>query len=441
MEKFKNLGLNDNTIQLITKLGYKEPTEIQEKTIPLIAEGNDVIAQSATGTGKTFAFLSVLLQKAKPNKKIQILVVTPTRELANQIYEESKKLIYAKQLSSCVVYGGVSKRPQVADLRRSEIVITTPGRILDHLQSGTVRLDQVNSLILDEADRMCDMGFLDDITTIIENTPKEKQMLLFSATITKDVTKIERKYMPKAKRVVVKYFVDASKLHQEYYKVKNNVKVSLLIHLIKNNKSTGKSVVFCNTRSAVDLIDYNLKEAGLNSFKLHGGLEQNKRSKISYNFKKQKNAILVSTDVSARGIHIDNLNTIYNFDLPKENTQYVHRIGRTARAGKEGKAISILMSKEVEPFIKMCKKFKFNPILKERPKFDILPLKKPIHRRNPDSKRSVYFAKKTEHQLKNIKSVFLDSDFKKPNSKFKNSKRYISKQKDQKKKFKRKKYN
>jgi superfamily II DNA/RNA helicase len=368
---FSELITDKDILKVITDLGFTEPTEIQAKTIPLIKEGKNIIAQSATGTGKTFAFLAGILPNITKQKKIQALIIVPTRELANQVYEETRKMARYKNLEACVVFGGTSINNQSRLLRYADIVIGTPGRLIDQMERGNLRLENLKYLILDEADRMCDMGFFEDITKIIKQTPKERQSMLFSATITDDVSTLEKQYIQNAHRIKVETEVDPRNLLQEYYVVKSNMKFSLLIHLVKQHNK--KSIVFCNTRNEVDLIFDNLKENKIECFKLHGGLEQNKRTGTIDRYHKHPDALLISTDVSARGIHIDNLEYIYNFDIPRDPTQYIHRIGRTARAGKKGKAIAILTTKEEEEFIRMGKRFGYRIEHKELPA--IVPMK------------------------------------------------------------------
>ena len=357
-ENFNSLIKDKTILQAVTNMGILKPTEIQIKTIPLILEGKNIIAESATGTGKTVAFLSGILPNVNKEKKVQALIIVPTRELALQVFKEVKKMSEVKKLISCAVYGGESVSQQAKDIRFSDIVIGTPGRIIDQMNRGNLNLKGVKFLILDEADRMCDMGFAEDISKIIDKIPRHRQTLMFSATITKDVSNIERKYIPNAERVSVESKVDPSKLLQEYYVVKSNQKFSLLLHLIKENPK--KSIVFSNTRREVDVIYNNLIKNGVEAFKLHGGLEQRKRTHTIDKYHTHKTAVLISSDVSARGIHIDNLEYIYNYDLPKDDTQYVHRIGRTARAGQEGKAITFIDYRDEPTFIKMCKRFGFS---------------------------------------------------------------------------------
>jgi ATP-dependent RNA helicase DeaD len=406
MKEFQKLGLDSDIIDIVKKLDYKKPTEIQEKAIPKIIAKKDVIAQSATGTGKTFAFLSGVLQILDKNKKANVIVLTPTRELANQIYAEARTLTKNKKVFSTVVFGGMPINKQIDELKRAVIVIGTPGRVLDHLNRKTLNLNNTDIVILDEADRMCDMGFYKDITEIIDSAKNRKQMLLFSATITKDVNQIERKYMKKPEIIKVQHLVDPTKLLQEYYIIKSSEKISLLLHLLKTEKK--KSIVFCNTRDEVDLIYNNLKKHNLEVYKIHGGLEQNRRTNITKNYKENKTAILISTDVSARGIHIEDLEHIYNFDLPKENNQYIHRIGRTARAGKDGKAISLLSVREEIEFVGMAKSFGFKLKAIKTPGFERIQIehleKKQRTNKQSNRRSNSSFSNKTNNRKSNNKS-------------------------------------
>lgn len=397
---FEDLVKDKQILQAIHNIGIKTPTEIQEKAIPLILEGKNIIAQSATGTGKTIAFLAGILPSITKQKRIQALIIVPTRELANQVYEETKKISKIKELQACVIFGGASVGNQARQLKQADIVIGTPGRIIDQFERKNLKLNNIKYLVLDEADRMCDMGFSEDISRIIEQLPKERQTLLFSATITNDVSNIERKYIPKAQRIVVQTYVDPKSLLQEYYLVKQNQKFALLLHLVKQHSK--KAIVFCNTRSEVDVIYNNLKEHRIACFKLHGGLEQNKRSGTIERYHADIDGLLISTDVSARGIHIDNLEYIYNYDLPKDNTQYIHRIGRTARAGKKGKAISIITQKEEEDFLKMCEKFGFTVEEKTLPAIVPVTLKRTKEQKEALEKINRYKERK-EHFSKNKK--------------------------------------
>ncbi|MBI2452217.1 DEAD/DEAH box helicase [Candidatus Pacearchaeota archaeon] len=349
MEKFKQLGLGSETLRTIQELKFTEPSEIQEKTIPIILTGKDVIGKSATGSGKTIAFISSILEKTKKGKGIQALVLTPTRELTQQVSGVLKKFAKKKELHVTEVYGGVSINNQIREIERSEIIVGTPGRILDHLGRRTLDLSKITVLVLDEADRMVDMGFLKDVENIIKQTPREKQTLLFCATTSADIEYIEKRYMHDPKYVVVDSYVDSGKLEQFYYDVPSNLKFSLLAHLLKNDSSR-LVMIFCNTRQNVDMLTKNLRRFDLQISAIHGGMTQNHRNRIIQDFHSGRIRILVCSDVAARGLDIKDVSHIYNYDIPKTSTEYIHRIGRTARAGKEGQAISLVSQRDHENF-------------------------------------------------------------------------------------------
>jgi len=356
---FEELKLPDKILSFLRKEGFSEATDIQKKSLPLILEGRDVIASSATGSGKTFAFSLGLIEKIKPKKGVQILVLAPTRELADQITRVFEKITKDYEVNVCEVYGGVSFERQVEKISKSEIVIGTPGRILDHLNQRTLNLSQVKHLILDEADRMVDMGFLNDVEKIIQKCPDEKQVLLFSATLSQDVNYISKKYMKNPIGVSSQSQVDPKKLKQIYYDVPKNSKFSLFVHLLKKEESN-LVMIFCNTRSNVDMVSKNLYREDIKSIPLHGGLDQKKRNHLLSDFNQGKVKILVCTDVAARGLDIKGVSHIYNYDIPRTSDEYIHRIGRTARAGKEGMAVNILTEKDYESFRRILK----NPQIK-----------------------------------------------------------------------------
>jgi ATP-dependent RNA helicase DeaD len=413
-----NSLINDKKIlSAIKDIGIETPTEIQIKTIPLITKGTNIIAQSATGTGKTIAFLSAILSMINKQKKIQFLIIVPTRELANQVFLETKKLIKYKDLSACVIFGGTSIELQAKHLRTADIVIGTPGRLIDQFERKNLNLDSVKYLVLDEADRMCDMGFFKDIIKIIDKTPKSRQTLLYSATINKDVSALEKKYMPSAKKIIIETKVDPNNLLQEYYVVRQNQKFALLLHLLK--KANQKSIVFSNTKNFVDLIYDNLKVHKVDCYKLHGGLEQRKRTNTIAKYHAHKDAVLISSDVSARGIHVDDLDCIYNYDIPREEIQYVHRIGRTARAGKKGKAIAIITEKEEEKFKRMCKRLKYIVVKKATPEINLVTMEK-IEKPDLFSNNKNRFSnQRSSRRPSNQRSSKRNSEFIK-NRKFKN---------------------
>ncbi|MBI2668053.1 DEAD/DEAH box helicase [Candidatus Woesearchaeota archaeon] len=339
--KFEDFKLSNELLRNIKEIGYNEPTDIQSRSIPLIIEGKDVIGESATGSGKTLAFGTIISEKVIPNKGIQALVITPTRELANQVKDSLKLISKHRNLNITAIYGGVAIDPQINVLRRAEVVVGTPGRLCDHLQRNTINLSKVNILVLDEADRMFEMGFIEDIEKIIKSCPKERQNLFFSATISDNIRRLAQKYMNSPIKVSANNLVDPEKLKQVYYNITRGMKLSLLVYLLEHEKS-GLVMVFCNTRRNVDFIAKNLQSNKIKAIPIHGGLSQNKRNNTIEMFNDAKVQVLVCTDVASRGLHIDNVSHIYNYDIPKNPKDYVHRIGRTARAGEEGKVINIL---------------------------------------------------------------------------------------------------
>jgi ATP-dependent RNA helicase DeaD len=359
MENFKNLGISERLLKTINDENFDHPTEIQEKSIPLILAGEDVIAGSATGSGKTLAFACGILQTAKRGKGIQALVLTPTRELAEQVTSAIKKFSKSIPLKIISVYGGVGINEQIRGLKTADVVVGTPGRMLDHMERKTIKFNKVETLVLDEADRMLDMGFMDDVTKIINRCPEDRQTLLFSATISKEIVNLGRKFMYEPIHVQVKSNIDASQLDQSYYRIKANMKFSLLLHLLKNENSD-LSMIFCNTKRYTDTVAKNLRSSGISAQAIHGGLTQNKRSNVMKQFHAGKAGVLVCTDVAARGLDINGVSHVYNYDIPRESKQYIHRIGRTARAGKEGKAINIISEKDNDNFKNVLK---FNDVV------------------------------------------------------------------------------
>ncbi len=349
MESFRKLGLSEAFIKQIEEARFEEPSEIQEKTIPLVLAGKDVIAGSATGSGKTLVFGAQIIERCERGKGIQALILTPTRELAEQITGVLRHFSRYKDLEVGVVYGGVGYAPQIEAFEKSEIIVATPGRMLDHLRQGNVVLNNVKILVLDEADRMLDMGFINDVETIIKVCPKQRQTLLFSATITPDIGIIAKKYMHNPVEVSVESYVDASLLHQVFYDVPSDLKFSLLVHLLKNEKA-GLVMVFCNTQKNTDFVARNLNYHKIDAIAIHGGLTQARRNKIMEIFHSKRVCILVCTDVAARGLDIKGVSHIYNYDCPKTSKEYIHRVGRTARAGEEGIAISIIAQRDYDNF-------------------------------------------------------------------------------------------
>ncbi|MFH1845971.1 MAG: DEAD/DEAH box helicase [Candidatus Omnitrophota bacterium] len=349
MESFDNLGLSQETLIVLKQKGFEIPTSIQEKTIPKILTGNqDIIGQAQTGTGKTAAFgLPILELLSEKAKNVQVLVLTPTRELAIQVAEEIHSLKGKKRLSIVPIYGGQSIDLQFRSLHRGvDIVVGTPGRVLDHLKRKTLKLDEISYLVLDEADEMLNMGFQEEINAILEHTNKKKRTLLFSATMPAEIVRIAKKYMGDYDVLKVSNEnMTCSKTDQIYFEVSGSDRFEALCRII-DMEVEFYGLVFCRTKVDVDTISSHLMERGYDAEGLHGDMTQAHRERILGKFKKRIVNILVATDVAARGIDVQNLTHVINYSLPHGPEAYVHRIGRTGRAGKEGIAITFITSSE-----------------------------------------------------------------------------------------------
>lgn len=374
MEKFRKLGIIEPILKLIQEEGFEVPSEIQEKAIPLVLEGKDVIAGAATGSGKTLVFAAGIIKNCERGKGIQALVLTPTRELAEQVCQWIQRFSKNKHLEIASVYGGVAISPQIDKLRTADVVVGTPGRILDHMCRETINLSKVKILVLDEADRMLDMGFKDDVEKIISQCPLNRQTLLFSATISYEVTSIAERYMKNPVEVSAEAYVDPSKLKQVYYDAGNNQKFSLLAHLLKNEESE-LAMVFCNTQRNTDFVAKNLNMHGIKALAIHGGYSQSKRTNTMQRFHSQHISVLVCTDVAARGLDIKGVSHIYNYDIPKDSKDYIHRIGRTARAGEEGKVINILTQRDYDNFRRVIRDPELNITKEEIPDIERIFIK------------------------------------------------------------------
>jgi len=341
MSTFDELGLSDKLLESIRRLEFSEPTRIQRDSIPLILDGKDIIGESETGSGKTLAFGCGIIEKCSRKEGIQALVLTPTRELAEQVKDSMKELIYKPRLNVLAIYGGTSINAQIKHLTRANVVVATPGRLLDHIDRGTIDLGNVKILVMDEADSMFDMGFIDDVNKIIKRCPRERQTLFFSATISREVKKLANRHMVEPETILAGNIVDPSKLKQSIIRVSKNQKFSLLTHFLKQENEP-LAMVFCNTRHLSDFVDKNLRFNGIKAATIHGGLTQNARLKAIDRFHAHEVNVLVCTDVAARGLHIKNVSHVINYDLPPDPNDYVHRIGRTARAGESGQVVNIL---------------------------------------------------------------------------------------------------
>jgi ATP-dependent RNA helicase DeaD len=330
-------------------MGFEEPTTIQNRSIPYMLDGKDVIGQAQTGTGKTAAFGIATLERIDPkNKGLQAVILCPTRELAIQVSEELKNLSkYKKRIRILPVYGGQPIGRQIKALREGvQIVIGTPGRVMDHLNRRTLKMDGVKIIILDEADEMLDMGFRDDIETVVKKIPEKRQTILFSATMSKAILKLTKRYQKDPQLIkLVHREMTVPDVEQFFVEVKQQAKTEALSRLI-DLYNLKLSLVFCNTKRRVDELVESLKARGYLAEGLHGGLQQNQRDSVMSKFRRGEIDIVVATDVAARGIDVGATDAVFNYDIPTDDEYYVHRIGRTARAGKAGYAFTFVIGKE-----------------------------------------------------------------------------------------------
>ncbi len=343
---FKDLGLSEKTLKLLEKKGYTNPTEIQAKAIPELLKGEkDIIGQSQTGTGKTASFALPIIEKLKGGEGIKAIVLTPTRELAQQVAKDFNS--FTDDFKLLTVYGGSSILDQIRTLKKGvDIVVGTPGRVLDLLNRRNLDLSNIDFFVLDEADEMLNMGFIDDIKLILKQAPAKKQMLLFSATMPPQIHSIAKKFMKEHIIVRVKKKDESHALIQQIcYTVSNNNRFTALCRVIDFYKDF-YGIVFCKTRAAVNDLNAKLSKYKYKSGTIHGDISQAQREKVLANFKNRKINILIATDVAARGIHVDDLTHVVNYSLPQNNESYVHRIGRTGRAGQKGIAATFVDHRE-----------------------------------------------------------------------------------------------
>ena len=368
--RFDQLDLYPQVLRAIAEMGFEEATPIQSQAIPVVMSGVDVIGQAQTGTGKTASFGIPVLHKVDPNnKKTQVIILSPTRELAIQVADEIRKLAkYMHGVKILPVYGGQEISRQIKALKGgAQIIIGTPGRVMDHLRRKTIRCEAVNTIVLDEADEMLNMGFREDIETILEYIPEEgRQTVLFSATMPKPILDITKKYQHDAVTIkVVKKELTVPNIEQYYYDVKRKDKIEVLTRLL-DYYNPKLSLVFCNTKRMVDELTEELQGRGYFAEGLHGDLKQEQRDRVMNSFRNGATEILVATDVAARGIDVDDVDAVFNYDLPQDEEYYVHRIGRTGRAGRTGMAFSFVVGREVyklKDIRRYCKaKIKAQPI-------------------------------------------------------------------------------
>ena len=348
--KFEELNIDERILRAIEDMGFEETSPIQTQAIPAVCEGIDVVGQAQTGTGKTAAYTIPMLMKIDPQiKKPQAIVLCPTRELAVQVAEEIRKLAkYMSDIKVLPVYGGQEIVRQIKSLKTGvQIIVGTPGRVMDHMRRKTVKFDNINMVILDEADEMLDMGFREDMETILTETPEDRQTVMFSATMPKAIMDIARNFQKDARIIkVVRKELTVSNIEQFYYEVRPKNKTEVLCRLI-DIYNPRLSVVFCNTKRQVDELISELKGRGYFADGIHGDMKQQQRDRVMDDFRSGKVDILIATDVAARGIDVDDVDMVFNYDIPQDEEYYVHRIGRTGRAGRSGMALSFISGKEV----------------------------------------------------------------------------------------------
>lgn len=371
-KSFKDFKLSDDILKAVELLGYKAPTPVQQKVIPVALEGKDIIVKSQTGSGKTAAFAIPICQLISWDiDRPQALVLTPTRELAMQVKEDFFNIGRLKRIKASAIYGKAPFYNQKNELRhKTHVVVGTPGRVIDHLERGTLDISEIKYLVLDEADEMLNMGFIEQIETILDKLPENRCNMLFSATLPEDINALCQKYIKNPVQIEIESeTVTVDKVTQERYDVDEAEKPGLLkdVTIIENPDSC---IIFCNTKQKVDDVNYYLKKARYSCNKLHGGMEQKDRTRVMREFKHGYFRYLVATDVAARGIDIDDISLVINYDIPDDKESYVHRIGRTGRASKSGKAITFV-TKNDDRYLKDIEEFIGKEIiLKDRPNTD-----------------------------------------------------------------------
>lgn len=353
---FQEFGFDRRLLDAIDSMGYEQPTPIQEKAIPLIMQGRDMIGSAQTGTGKTAAFLLPLIHKILISGKrdcIKALIIVPTRELAMQIDQQMEGFSYFTEVSSLAVYGGTDgfsfDREKTSFTEGTDVIICTPGRMIAHLNQGYVNLNELKTLILDEADRMLDMGFYDDIMQIISYIPKERQNLMFSATMPDEIRILARKILVNPTEINIALAKPSENVLQLAYVVYGHQKISMVKHLLGASK-TKTVLIFCSTKISAKQLSRELKQKGLQVEDIHSDLEQKEREQVLLDFRNRKLNILVATDILSRGIDVEDIDMVINFDVPHDGEDYIHRIGRTARADADGIAVTLISPEEQQKF-------------------------------------------------------------------------------------------
>ena len=402
---FDELGLNKKLLLALKESGYTVPFPIQEKAIPIILQGNDVIGQAHTGTGKTAAYSLPILMKMKNARSAQALVLVPTRELAIQVAKEMNKLAKYTETKVAAIYGGQNMRNQIIRLERGiHIIVATPGRLMDHIGQKTIFLDTIDFVVLDEADRMLDMGFIEDINYILSKVKHKKQLCLFSATILPEIIEISKRYMKNPIHVTVNQNDITLKTIEQMYLITNEKeKYNHLCDLIKQSNNN-QMLIFTSTKQKAEELAMNLrKKELLQVTALHGDLSQRQRNYAMHKFREEQEQILVATDIAARGIDIPSIKYVINYDIPRDPITYFHRIGRTARANSDGKAISLVAIEKISDFEKILRYTKYKVRqLNEEIGIPIPKIQKGFKKHNYLNKNKP-FNKWSKHNYKNSK--------------------------------------
>lgn len=401
--KFSDLNINEQLKEAIAYMGFENLTPIQEKAIPIILANKDLIACAQTGTGKTGAFVLPILDKLidKNNKETDTLIIVPTRELAIQIEQQIQGLSYFISVSSMAIYGGGDGKEWIlqkeALMNGADIIVATPGKLLAHLQMGYVNFKKVKHLVLDEADRMLDMGFIDDIQQIISYLPKERQTLMFSATMPNSIKLLANKILVHPEEVILSISKPAEGVEQNAYLAYDAQKVNLLAHILNERKNYDSIIVFTSAKLKVNEIVHALSRSGFRAQGISSNLEQDKREQVLQDFRSKKIRILVATDVMSRGIDVKEINMVINYDVPHDAEDYVHRVGRTARASTKGEAITLINPREMYKFAKIEQLIeKVVPKLSLPPELGEAPVWNPVKEKSkPQGGKKRNFRKKT----------------------------------------------
>ena len=360
---FSELNISDRTVERLEKHGITEPTEVQKKAIPKVFEGKDLMVESETGSGKTLAFSLPIMEQVH-GSETQALILSPTRELAKQITQEIESAA-GKPVETVTIYGGVSYEPQIEGAKKANIVVGTPGRVLDLLGKGKLKAGNIDYFVLDEADRMLDMGFQDELEEIISYLPEDRQNLLFGATIPRSLKKMCDKYDIDPETIRIEASEHTRNLDEKYVNAKSNTKLSLLYTFLEE-RDRDLSVVFCKTKNTTRWLADKLRKNGIDAQELNGDMNQNQREKTLEKFANGDIKVVVATDVAARGIDVDRVTHVFNYDVPDTADTYTHRIGRAGRQGREGEAITLLEPKDHDKFRRIKQK-KDIPSIDEKP--------------------------------------------------------------------------